>query len=157
MLPLNLAVIEDLRNPICIQSIEEAKELPNFQEIGVVVQTTFQQNLFNEMLSILKSKCKRLYSENTICNATSERQNAVRELAQKVDFMIVIGGKQSSNTKKLAEISGEYCLTQKIESVEELDINKLQDMEKIGISAGTSTPQEQIDEVISFLRPAGLG
>ena len=90
--------------------------------------------------------------ENTICSATRVRQESARELAQKVDLMIVIGGKHSSNTQKLVKICQDIVDTFSIETKEDLDRNLLEKYHTIGITAGASTPDWIIEEVINFLR-----
>lgn len=144
-------IIEDLENPICVQSVEEAKQLPHFSKLGVVCQTTLRKDRFDDVCEVLKTKCDEIIIDDTICSATTDRQSAIRELAQQVDAVIVVGGSQSSNTKKLAEIASEFCPTQKVESVDEINTSLLQGKKVVGVSAGASTPQWQIDEVVQFL------
>lgn len=145
-------IIEDLESPICVQTIEEAMSLNHCQKMGVVCQTTLRKDRFDAICEILKTKCDEIVIDDTICSATTDRQSAIRELAQQVDAVIVVGGAQSSNTKKLAEIASEFCPTQKIESVDEIDVTALQGKNIVGVSAGASTPQWQIDEVVKFLQ-----
>jgi 4-hydroxy-3-methylbut-2-enyl diphosphate reductase len=144
-------IIEDLDNPICVQIPEEAAVLHHFSKLGVVCQTTLRKELFEKVCRVLETKCDEIIIDDTICLATTDRQTAVRELAQQVDAVIVVGGSQSSNTKKLSEIASEFCPTQKVESVDEIDIVALQGKKVVGVSAGASTPQWQIDEVVEFL------
>jgi len=135
-----------------INSEEEAIGLPEFDKICVVSQTTNTQNKFETLSEILMGKGNEVKVFNTICNATNLRQQSCREVAQKVDAMIVIGGYHSSNTKKLVEISEEYCKdVYHIETPEELNLKKLQGLKKIGITAGASTPDWIIKEVIKTM------
>ena len=91
--------------------------------------------------------------KNTICQATEIRQKETEEMAKNVDSMIVIGGKNSSNTKKLYEIAKQYCKTVLlIENEIELAVDKIRSTDKIGIMAGASTPKESIDKVIEKLK-----
>ncbi|MBP3722280.1 MAG: 4-hydroxy-3-methylbut-2-enyl diphosphate reductase, partial [Selenomonadaceae bacterium] len=83
----------------------------------------------------------------TICNATSERQKAAAELAEKVDLMLVIGGKNSANTTRLYQLCKEKCKTYHIETAEELQDQWFDKIKKIGITAGASTPDWIIKEV----------
>ncbi len=93
--------------------------------------------------------------DDTICNATEERQREAAELAEKADIMIVIGGKHSSNTRKLFEICLARCKkTYHIETKEDLELNVLDGNAIIGITAGASTPKYIIEEVISHVRNA---
>ena len=89
--------------------------------------------------------------KNTICRTTELRQKETEEISKKVDYIIIIGGKNSSNTKKLYEVAKKNCKnTILIETVEELAIPK--NIEKIGVMAGASTPKESIEEVIAYLK-----
>jgi (E)-4-hydroxy-3-methyl-but-2-enyl pyrophosphate reductase len=124
------------------------------RRIGIVSQTTQMEENFFEMVKALSKVAKELKVFNTICPATYFRQNSALQLAGKVDFMIVIGGKNSSNTTHLAEI----CLnagtpTVHIETFQELDahMDALQAVEKIGVTAGASTPDWLVDEVLGVL------
>lgn len=89
---------------------------------------------------------------STICNATKMRQKEVGEISKKVQFMIIIGGKNSSNTKKLYEISKENCNNVvAVENKSELNLESLKGVNKIGIMAGASTPEESINEIIQLI------
>lgn len=91
--------------------------------------------------------------KNTICQATEIRQKETEEMAKKVDGMIIIGGKNSSNTQKLYDIAKKHCpISIWIENAEELPIEKIEKLSKIGIMAGASTPKESIDEVEEKIR-----
>lgn len=134
---------------IIINSLDDASEFEVDKEKDyiVVVQTTYKLEKYQQIEKILKNRLKKVEFFNTICYATRERQDAARELSKEVDAMIVVGGKSSSNTKKLAEICAEHCITFLIETAEELDLKKIENFEKIGISAGASTPDFIIKEV----------
>ncbi|MGB5824696.1 MAG: 4-hydroxy-3-methylbut-2-enyl diphosphate reductase [Proteocatella sp.] len=134
---------------IIINSLEDADKLccNDTEKYIVVVQTTYKLEKYQQIEKILKNRLKKVEFFNTICYATRERQDAARELSRQVDAMIVIGGSSSSNTKKLAEICAENCITFLIETAEELDFKKIENFEKIGISAGASTPDFIIKEV----------
>ena len=137
--------------------IEKIKEL-KIKNVLLISQTTYSLEKFdvikNKLLKELKEKLDvNLIIKNTICKATEVRQKETEELAKKVDIMIIIGGKNSSNTKKLYEIANKNCTNcESIETVEELDIEKIKKYNKIGIMAGASTPQESIDEVVIKLK-----
>ena len=91
--------------------------------------------------------------KNTICNATKERQEETIKIARKVDAMIIVGGKHSSNTNKLYELSNKYCENvQIVETLKELDINKLKNCETVGIMAGASTPNESVEGIVTKLK-----
>ena len=136
--------------PLIIRSVEEAGELPDIsgREITVVSQTTFHLKKFEEIVAILKEKYYNIHVCQTICNATEERQTETRELASQVDAMIVIGGKNSSNTQKLAEISRQACEnTYYIQTLDDLDLAAFESVRRVGITAGASTPSNIIKEV----------
>ena len=139
-------------------SVEELRtfenELKKHKKIGVVVQTTQMLSTLNPIVEYLTSISKELVVANTICPSTSKRQNEVRELAQQNDLMIIVGSKNSANTTHLADISNEITTTIHIESADELNNYKdlIEKSQKIGVSAGASTPQNIIDEVINYLK-----
>lgn len=118
----------------------------------IVAQTTMNEKEFDAIIDYIRSLDIKFEVENTICSATRVRQESARELAQKVDLMIVIGGKHSSNTQKLVKICQDIVDTFSIETKEDLDRNLLEKYHTIGITAGASTPDWIIEEVINFLR-----
>lgn len=121
----------------------------NFEKrLAIVSQTTYNSILWRDALKILPMQDFEITVYETICRATEERQTAAAELASQSDCMIVIGGKHSSNTVKLYDVCSRYCKTYHIENADELEILKLSDAEKIGITAGASTPAHIIKEVI---------
>lgn len=134
----------------CINSIEEANliNLDKNQKFCVVAQTTFNKNKFQYIVEILQEKGYDIIVLDTVCNATRARQKEARELAKEVEAMIVIGGKNSSNTQKLFEICKSECEnTYYIQSVDDLDLLALQSIDSVGITAGASTPKNLIEEV----------
>lgn len=135
-----------------IDSEEEARNLPQLGKVCVVSQTTNRLEKFQLLADIVKERSSESEIFNTICNATRTRQDSAAELAQRVDAMIVIGGKTSSNTTKLAEISRKYCNNvYLIETVEELALQELQNFNTIGITAGASTPDRIIKEAVKVM------
>lgn len=118
----------------------------------VVSQTTANLEFFDRIVAKLESKIEDLTVKNTICCATKERQLSATDLAKEVDCMIVIGGKHSSNTQKLVNICKEIVPTFSIETREELDRSRLEGYKVAGVTAGASTPDWIIDEVIEFLK-----
>lgn len=135
-----------------INSVDDANSLPNFEKVCVVSQTTNRLDKFVDLSKIVEEKSKEVVLFNTICNATKLRQESAEELSKVVDAMIVLGGKESSNTIKLAEISKKFCeRVYHIETVEELDLQSLQGLNKIGITAGASTPDWIIKEAVKVM------
>ena len=139
-----------------VQTPEDAErfELPDKdQKVCIVAQTTFNYNKFKELVEIISKKRYDIVVLNTICNATKERQTEARQIAARVDAMVVIGDKRSSNTQKLFEICQEECLnTYYIQTLDDLDINQLRSVESVGITAGASTPNKIIEEVQNNVR-----
>lgn len=135
-------------NAIVMETEQEALQLTWHNKLGVVSQTTFPGTLFEKIVGILHSKCSELKVERTICTATDLRQSETIKLAAKVDIMIVIGGRNSANTNRLAELSRhEGCETYHIETVAELEQRWFTNKKAVGITAGASTPSWLIEEV----------
>lgn len=125
------------------------------KRVGVVVQTTQRLENLNEIVKYLTSIAKEIHIANTICQSTSMRQAEARELAKESDLMIVVGSKKSANTTHLAEILTSITATIHIENADELKNYKdlIEKSKKISITAGASTPQDVIDQVINKLAP----
>lgn len=145
-------------NAAVILEDEEAaktKEIPEKDRYAVVVQTTFRQAKFDKILEILQDRGINMEIHNTICSATEKRQTEAEELSKTVDKMIVIGGKNSSNTQKLVEICAKNCgNTVHIETICDLVLNNFGKDDKIGITAGASTPPAIIKEVVVTMSEA---
>ena len=139
-----------------IQTEEEAKEFELESEnakVCVVAQTTFNYNKFKDLVEIISEKGYDISVLNTICNATKERQEEASAIAKRVDAMIVIGDKRSSNTQKLFEICSNACAdTYYIQTLGDLNVNQLRSVETVGITAGASTPNKIIEEVQNNVR-----
>ncbi|MGE9840578.1 4-hydroxy-3-methylbut-2-enyl diphosphate reductase [Selenomonas bovis] len=134
-------------NVAVIETVAEAASVPNASRLGIISQTTFSGERFREIVSALLDKSRDIRVMRTICTATDQRQRAARELASKVDVMLVIGGKNSANTTRLAQLCAKICRTYHIETAEELQPAWFDNIEKIGITAGASTPDWIIKEV----------
>lgn len=135
----------------------ERLEKSGAKKLLVISQTTYSLEKFYIIKEIIENELPQnveLVIKNTICSSTEQRQIETKELSKKVDFMIIIGGKNSSNTQKLYEVSLENCPESVcIENYEELKNMKseIEKCKKIGIMAGASTPQKSIEEVIKYL------
>ena len=145
------------RNVQIINSLAEARALPRCREISVVAQTTLNTDFFKEVVAVLMDKTEKLHVFNTICQATQDRQEAVKKLAPKVDAIIVVGSKISSNTKKLFQIAREKNRNaMQIETCADLrnarTLARLKKFRSIGISAGASTSPQELDNVKNFLQ-----
>lgn len=120
------------------------------KETCIVAQTTFDKNILKKIAKILKKTCQKAMLFDTICNATEERQAEARELAKKVDAMIVLGGCNSSNSQKLYDIAKSVCPdTYFLESIDDLENPEALKNKHVGITAGASTPAVIIKEAIN--------
>ncbi len=141
-----LSYIED--SAVVVANPTEDFPKPRKGKVAVIAQTTQSEKKFEQLCQVLLRYSEELHVVNTICNATILRQDATRNLAQKVDIMIVIGGKNSANTTRLAEIArSEGCRTFHIETENELDERWFVGVENVGITAGASTPNWIINSV----------
>ena len=138
-----------------IENAEDFEKLglPEGSRLCLVAQTTFNYKKFQDVVEKIPKTRYDIFVLNTICNATKERQQEARQIAERVDAMIVIGDKRSSNTQKLFEICGKACLnTYYIQTLGDLDLNQLGSVETVGITAGASTPNNIIEEVQNNVR-----
>jgi len=136
--------------PIIIDSVEKAEKSADKigDNIALVSQTTFNSIKFKDLVEFFRKKYYNVTVYNTICNATEERQKEAKKLAGLVDTMVVIGGKKSSNTQKLYEISKNECTnTYFIQTLVDLDLTVIESAKRVGITAGASTPNNIIKEV----------
>ncbi len=139
------------------QNVNELKNLrkeftiDQKNDIIVVAQTTFHKDLWEECCKYLKKHYTNIKIFDTICNATYERQAEAAALAQSSDLMVVIGGRQSSNTKKLLNVCRTYCPAVLIETADELTREQIASAHHIGVTAGASTPADIIKEVLETM------
>lgn len=131
-----------------LRKIED--RIKSADKVGVVLQTTQTKEYLFEVVDYLSSICKVLKVENTICPSTSLRQNEAKKLALESDLMVVVGSKKSANTTHLAQLLKEITTTIHIEHQDELNnfIEEIKNAQNIGITAGASTPDSIIKEVI---------
>ena len=138
-----------------LQEPEDAYEFvpPDDKRLCVVSQTTYNYNKFHYIVEIFEKKGYNSSVVNTICNATEERQRAAKTLAAEADVMIVIGGKHSSNTRKLYDICRQECAdTYYIQTLDYLHLELPKAARLVGITAGASTPNKLIEEVQNYVR-----
>ena len=141
-----------------LKDIEEAREViprlaSSSRSICMVAQTTYNKEKYKEIYEYCISELKEIEFYDTICSATAKRQNEITQLAKKVDGFIIIGGRMSSNTKKLFEIAADYCENvQLIEDTDEIDVEVLAEVKTLAITGGASTPQRAIEEVIEQIK-----
>lgn len=134
-----------------VETCEEAEKLAlgKGTPVTIVAQTTFNYNKFQDLVEIILKKGYNSSVVNTICNATQERQEEASRIASQADAMIVVGGRHSSNTQKLFEICRKECEnTYYIQTLDDLDVRQLHSMSCVGITAGASTPNNLIEEVL---------
>ena len=138
-----------------VTSQEDIEKLPlkEGEKVCLVAQTTFNYNKFQDLVEKISKTYYDILVLNTICSATKERQEEARDIAKRVDAMIVIGDKRSSNTRKLFEICSNACAdTYYIQTLDDFDMNQLRSVETVGITAGASTPNKIIEEVQNNVR-----
>ncbi|MBO7191685.1 MAG: 4-hydroxy-3-methylbut-2-enyl diphosphate reductase [Elusimicrobiaceae bacterium] len=127
---------------------EEAKKLPHFDKVNVVSQTTQKESVFYQTAEEIKKHADMCQISNTICQPTKDRQKETIEFAQNADLVIVVGGKHSANTARLAVLCRELSsAVQHVETEKELDETQILKAKKIFITAGASTPEWVIDRV----------
>ena len=144
------------RGPVTVlKDLSEVEDFrpPEGKKLCVVAQTTYNYKKFHNIVEILEKKGYNTNVVNTICNATEERQCAAKALAAEADVMIIIGGKHSSNTRKLYEICAEECThTYFIQTLDDLHLELPKAVRLVGITAGASTPNKLIEEVQNYVR-----
>lgn len=138
------------KNATCVEVIEDISKVPTVERYGVISQTTFELSKFDDLLSSLQQQRPGTYRvDRTICDATSKRQMAADDLAQLADAVVVIGGRNSANTRHLFELVLQKCpKAYHVETAEELHPEMFTGCHKIGITAGASTPDRLIKEAI---------
>lgn len=161
--PENIGTISYCGKYFCLvqdeNDIEEAiKSIKNSRkkDILLISQTTYSISKFESIIKILQNRLKAEYNliiKNTICVSTQLRQKETDEISKKVDMMIIIGGKNSSNTRKLYEIADKNCKnTICVETKEEIVKDLFTNVNTVGIMAGASTPQKSIDDIIKTIK-----
>ncbi len=129
------------------------KDLPHFEKLGVIAQTTLSIDVFKQVIGELVDKADELKVCNTICHATARAQKATSKLASKVDMMIVVGGHNSANTTRLAKLCKRIGTpTHHIETARELRRGWFKSKTRVGVTAGTSTPAWLIREVVDGIK-----
>lgn len=122
------------------------------RKIGVVPQTTLDLGYLNEVVSHLMSNVLEMKIYNTICRATNLRIREAVRIAKKADAMIIIGGKNSANTTRLYQMCKKYKPSHHVESVKDINLNWFKNIKSVGVTAGASTPKEQVEEVIAYIK-----
>lgn len=142
-----------VNTPIVVMSVDELKKIRLSHKVAVISQTTKKISEFQKIIAYLVENVKEVRVFNTICNATFENQDAARDLSIEADVMIVIGGKNSSNTKQLFSIAHENCKdSYLIENEKELEKEWFTNKKLCGITAGASTPDWIIEKIVATIR-----
>ncbi len=138
---------------VVVESKEDLKAVLGKEKVGIVAQTTQNEQFFKEVVGEIALWAREVKVINTICNATSERQEDVYKLAPQVDVMVIVGGKNSGNTRRLYEISKSLNPNSyHIETPEELKREWFEGAQKIGLTAGASTPDWIIQAVVDRIK-----
>lgn len=146
-----LGYIDD--EAFCVKTVEDAAALPPQGKIGTIAQTTISPQKYRAVIDVLREKAAEVKVCETICDATDENQRAIRELSDEVELLYVIGGRHSANSNKLVETAREKCpRAVLIETDSEIDPQDLVNVQKVGVSAGASTPDWMIQRVVNRLR-----
>ncbi|HHX58188.1 MAG TPA: 4-hydroxy-3-methylbut-2-enyl diphosphate reductase [Candidatus Moranbacteria bacterium] len=141
------------KNALVVRDERDLKGMGAFSKIGLLSQTTHKKENFQKLASALLAHTDDLHIINTICSDTAIKQAEAKELAKKVDLMLVIGGKESSNTKKLFQLSKKGCeKAYHIEVADEIKPQWLEGVEEVGIAAGASTPEKSIRAVVKKIK-----
>lgn len=139
-------------------SLDEVKQNVKLLEqktvkLCVVAQTTYNFEKYQEICSFLDEKYENIEVHNTICNDTLNRQNEVSELSRFVDLIVIVGGKNSSNSTKLFEIAFKNCkYAQHIETESQIDFSNFSNIEKFALCSGASTPNTFLNNIIKYIK-----
>lgn len=145
-----------LGNVFTVATREDVEALPGCKKIGIIAQTTQSYSNFCQVVEACLTKCQELRVFNTICDATTVRQDEARAVASQVDLMLVIGGHNSANTTRLAHICKELQpRTYHIETADEIAPEWFTDVELTGITAGASTPQWIVEKIVDKVAQIG--
>ena len=137
-----------MHNPLIANDETELASLELPEKVGIICQSTFSPKKFDLLVEKVQDSCKEVLVKNTICHPTKRRQLAAERLVKQVDIMIVIGGFHSSNTKKLAALAEQYVETHHVETAEQIEENWFTGKNEIGITAGASTADWIIEEIV---------
>jgi 4-hydroxy-3-methylbut-2-enyl diphosphate reductase len=139
-----------------VGSPAQAESLPHKKRMGIVAQTTQSMDNLRQIVDVCLGKCKEIRVFNTICDATAVRQGEARTIARQADLMLVIGGFNSANTTRLAQICREIQpRTHHVETAGQIDPEWFRDVDTVGITAGASTPRWIIEEVVQRVGELG--
>ncbi|TYO99570.1 4-hydroxy-3-methylbut-2-enyl diphosphate reductase [Geothermobacter ehrlichii] len=139
-----------------VANVEQAEALPRFSRLAVIAQTTQAFDNFRDIIAVCLTKARELRVYNTICDATSVRQKEARDIASRVELMLVVGGYNSANTTRLAAICREIQpRTHHVETADDLDPAWFAGVVRVGVTAGASTPDWLIEQVLERIEEVG--
>ena len=156
--PEAMATIAYTERGVIVESVEEARSLPRSPKMAAIAQTTAPQWEYERVCEALRERCDELADQGRICGWTLSAQQEAEELASQVEAMVVIGGRESSNTHRLADVCRRHCPTYHVETVDELDPSWFVGVSSVGVTAGASTRDGDVDRDRGLApRPLGLG
>lgn len=140
---------------VVVRGPAEVASLPDADKVAILVQTTQKKELFDEVVEACRARYAEVRDLNTICDDTTERQADVRQLAARVEVMLVVGGANSANTRKLSEIARQYTdRTYLLERPEQIEDAWFEGVSTVGIAAGASTPDWLVGEIVKVVGSA---
>lgn len=145
------ATVAYTKHGMILESAEEAKLLPHFRKLASIAQTTMLQRDYLELVEVLKTKADHYEDRGRICGWTLHAQDEAAALARQVQAMVVVGGRDSSNTIQLVRVCQEICPTFHVETADELRPEWFAGLSTVGVAAGASTRETDIQAVITFL------
>ena len=146
------ATIAYTERGVIVESVEEARALPRVPKIAAIAQTTAPQWEYERVCEALRERCDEIADQGRICGWTLSAQQEAEELSREVDAMVVIGGRESSNTHRLVDVCRRHCPTYLVETVDELDHGWFGGVSSVGVTAGASTRDGDVDRVVEWLR-----
>lgn len=151
------ATVAHTKHGMIIESAGEAAQLEHYPKIAAIAQTTSSGREYVEGCRILRSKCDLFEDQGHICDFTQRAQEEATGIARQVDVMVVVGGRDSSNTRRLVEVCSEHCPTYQVETAAELRADWFTDATRVGVTAGASTRDRDIEAVVAQLAGMGAG
>lgn len=146
------ATVAHTKHGLIIESAQEAASLPHTAKIAAIAQTTSSASEYVEVCRVLRERCDEFEDQGHICDFTQRSQEEAAALAGTVDAMVVVGGRDSSNTQRLVEVCSKRCPTHHVETASELLPEWFAGVSRVGVTAGASTRERDIDDVVERLK-----
>jgi 4-hydroxy-3-methylbut-2-enyl diphosphate reductase len=140
---------------LIIETIDEARELPSYPRIAALAQTTALLSEYERICEVLKTKTEEFANQGQVCAWTKMAQDEAEELAEQCTVMIVVGGRKSANTHRLVEVSGQHVPSHLVEIVDDLDSSWFQANSVVGVTAGASTREQDVLDVMARIDEIG--